>query len=151
MQRSEVAVLDSVGLEEDTLRFIWLRWTPKELYTPVALAQMGAGPPATFVGSQGTAVVTSFHDRDIQLAVSSATGGSLLVRQFFYPGWTARDETGRWLTTQPSHPQGLISVTVPAGIHHLDVMLPMGKIELISWLITALSLVACAWLLKTSV
>lgn len=149
LQRQDMAQRDNVGLADDTLRFVWLRWTPKELYTPTALARMGAGPVATFVGSQGTAVVTSFRDRDVRVAVNSTKGGSVLVRQFFYPGWAARDETGMWLRTQHSQPEGLITVTVPAGAHHLDVKLPAGKVELISWLITALSLVLCAWLRKT--
>lgn len=148
LQRYEMAQRDSVGLADDTLRFVWLRWTPKELYTPKALAEMGKRAPAEFVGSQGTAVVTRFRDRDIQVAVTTTTGGSLLVRQFFYPGWAARDEAGMWLNTQPSQPEGLISVMVPPGSHHLELILPMGKVELVSWLISALSLVICASLLK---
>ena len=148
MQRSEMTKRDEVGLSDDTLRFVWLRWTPKELQTPEAMARMGQGPLAEFVGSPGTAVVTGFRDRDIEIATTSMTGGQLLVRQFYYPGWTTRDENGTWLATQPSQPAGLISVVVPAGAHHLRVVLPAGKAELISWLVSGLSLLACAWVLR---
>jgi hypothetical protein len=144
LQRSEMAKRDDVALADDTLRFVWLRWTPPELYTPQALAELGQRPPAEFVGSPGTAMVTSFADRDIEITTSSASGGSLLVRQFFYPGWTARDEAGEWLSVRPSQPEGLISVTVSSGAHHVHLTLPLGNVELASWLISALSLLVCA-------
>jgi len=148
LQRYEMAKRDDVALADDTLRFVWLRWTPPELYTPRALAELGQRPPAEFVNSRGTAAVASFADRHIEITTTSAAGGPLRVRQFFYPGWIARDETGEWLSVRPSQPEGLISITVPAGTHHVRLTLPLGNVELASWLISALSLLACAAGLK---
>jgi hypothetical protein len=138
LQRYEMAKRDDLALADDTLRFVWLRWTPPELYTPQALAELGRRPPAEFVDSRGTAAVASFADRHIEITTTSATGGPLLVRQFFYPGWTARDEAGE-LSVRPSQPEGLISITVPSGAHHV----------LASWLISALSLLVCAFGLRS--
>ncbi|HKW66950.1 MAG TPA: hypothetical protein VJP04_06670 [Terriglobales bacterium] len=148
LQRYEMARRDDVALADDTLRFVWLRWTPPELYTPQALAELGQRPPAEFVGSPGTATVTSLADRHIEITTTSVSGGPLLVRQFFYPGWTARDENGEWLSVRPSHPEGLISITAPPGAHHVHLTLPLRNVELASWWITALSLLACAAGLK---
>ena len=148
LQRYEMAKRDDVALADDTLRFVWLRWTPPELYTPEALAELGQRPPANFVDSRSAAAVTSFADRDIEITTASVTGGPLLVRQFFYPGWIARDETGERLSVRPSQPEGLISITVPSGTHHVHLTLPQGNVELASWLISALSLLACAAGLK---
>jgi len=148
LQRYEMAKRDDVTLADDTLRFVWLRWTPPELYTPRALAKLGQRPPAEFVDSRGAAAVTSFADRHIEITTTSLSGGPLLVRQFFYPGWTARDDTGARLSVRPSQPEGLISITVPPGAHHVHLTLPWGNVELASWLISALSLLACAAGLK---
>ena len=89
-------------------------------------------------------MATIFADRDIEITTTSVTGGPLLVRQFFYPGWTARDDTGARLSVRPSQPEGLISITVPPGAHHVHLTLPWGNVELASWLLSALSLLACA-------
>ncbi len=148
LQRYEMAKRDDVALADDTLRFVWLRWTPPELYTPQALAELGQRPTAEFADSRGTAAVASVADRDIEITIASATGGPLLVRQFFYPGWTARDETGEWLSVRPSQPEGLISITAPSGAHHVHLRLPWGNVELASWVISALSLLVCAFGLK---
>ncbi|HYL94293.1 MAG TPA: hypothetical protein VET69_00715, partial [Terriglobales bacterium] len=96
-------------------------------------------------------MATIFADRDIEITTTSVTGGPLLVRQFFYPGWTARDENGEWLSVRPSHPEGLTSITVPPGAHHVHLTLPWGNVELASWLISGLALLACAAGLKSGV
>jgi hypothetical protein len=143
LQRHEMAQRDNVALADDTLRFVWLRWTPPELYTPKALAELGQRPPSEFVDSRDKAMVTSFADRDIEITTNSATGGPLLVRQFFYPGWTARDEAGEVLSVRPSQPEGLISIAVPSRAHHVHLTLPLGNVELASWLISVLSALVC--------
>jgi hypothetical protein len=150
LQQYEMARRDDVALADDTLRFVWLRWTAPELYTPQALAELGQRSPAEFIGGRGAATATIFADRDIEITTTSVTGGPLLVRQFFYPGWTGRDETGEWLSVRPSHPEGLISITVPSGTHHVHLTLPWGYVERASWWISALSLLVCAAGLKSA-
>jgi len=141
-QKSHIADRDSVGLAEDRLRYVWLRWTPQALYTPAGLQHLGGEPLASFGNAADIVRVTRFRDRDIILQTQSARGGRLMVRQFYYPGWTAEDSSSRRLEISPSQPEGLLQVQVPAGDELIHVMLPTDWVERLSRLISAASLLA---------
>jgi len=141
-QKSHIADRDSVGLAEDRLRYVWLRWTPQALYTPAGLQHLGGEPLASFGNAADIVRVTRFRDRDIILQTQSARGGRLILRQFYYPGWTAEDSSGRRLEISPSQPEGLLQVQVPAGDELIHVMLATDWVERLSRLISAASLLA---------
>lgn len=103
---------------------------------------------------EGSASVTAARWRPgmISLQTDAAGGAQLVVRQFYYPGWTARaddmpgDESR--LDVRPSVPDGLLSLRVPSGRHtvslRLEPTLPerAGRVlSVIAVLITAILLV----------
>jgi hypothetical protein len=149
-QKAYIADRDSVGLAEDRLRYIWLRWTPPALYTPAALQRMAAEPMASFPDVADAARVTSFRARDITLETITGRGGRLVVKQFYYPGWAAEDASGKKLAVTPSQPEGLLQVQVPAGEQRIHLRLAPGPVERISRLMSAASLLLVAALIAAS-
>ena len=143
-QKTYIADRDSIGLAEDRLRYVWLRWTPAALYTPAAMQRIAAKPLAAFSDPAGTAGVTSFRDGNITLGTSSPHGGTVIVRQFYYPGWTADDASGHKLTVTPSQNEGLLQVQVPAGEERIRLRLAPSRVERHSRLISAASLLLIA-------
>jgi hypothetical protein len=89
---------------------------------------------------EGTATITRWRPREIDLRVESAVGARLTVAQFYYEGWAAR------LDSQPHAPEataheGLLTVAVPAGAHELSLRLESGAAETAGRIVSAASLV----------
>lgn len=70
----------------------------------------------------GTIDVTRWQPRHIELNIRMAREGTLVVRQFYYPGWEATI-AGTRLRINPSSPAGLIELSAPAGHYVLSVRL----------------------------
>jgi hypothetical protein len=105
------------------------------------------------VEGQATITVNKWLPREINLTVDSASGATLNVSQFYFPGWAVRREQqaadgkgpqaadGRgqeagWRAVEPSKPGGLIRLATPAGRHRVSLQLlrrwPEAAGELIS-------------------
>ena len=55
--------------------------------------------------------------------------GTIVVRQFYYPGWQARlANDGTWLAVRPTS-HGLLAIEVPGGTHDIVIGLPAGALE----------------------
>jgi hypothetical protein len=150
-QKSHIPDRDSVALAEDRLRYVWLRCTPAELYTVEGLRRMAAEHPLAAFADQGDRVrVAGFRDRNITVQTQSARGGSLIVRQFYYPGWMAKNGTGSSLPVSPSYPEGLIQVRAPAGDGVIYLVLAADAVERVSQLISAACLLIIGLLFGTA-
>ena len=76
------------------------------------------------IQGQATITVNKWLPREINLTVDSASGATLNVSQFYFPGWAVRfDDIGEAKALEPSKPGGLIRVSAPAGRHTLSLQL----------------------------
>jgi hypothetical protein len=121
------------------------QWIPKPLYTLNGLRQLsdrfGTAPT---LEAQTQVKASLWQPRKLTLETQLDTDQWLTVRQFYYPGWTAsladRDAPDRptsesesldhtqperikSLAIRPSAAEGLIQVNVPAGRHHVMLVL----------------------------
>lgn len=81
------------------------------------------------VGGSGTAAITTWRPREVNLDVDSAQGVSLNVSQFYYPGWVAGVDE-RPYTLTPSEPDGLLHLNLPGGAHHVSLRLSQSRSEI---------------------
>jgi hypothetical protein len=76
-------------------------------------------PETGFVNGDGEVrVEQSFSSKHV-LITASDTGGEVVFRSFWFPGWSGALD-GRPLGLAPSSPHGLISFEVPAGEHRVE-------------------------------
>ncbi len=95
----------------------------------------------------GSFEVQSWTPREIALRVETAQGVRFNVSQFYYPGWTAYVD-GRAHPLAPSHPDKLLQLSLPPGIHSLKLRLEPTTHESTGQLLSALSLfVLLLWLI----
>jgi len=72
--------------------------------------------------------------------VDNLKAANLIVGQFYYPGWQARDMTDqRILPVNASTPDGFLSISVPAGKHTIDLTLNAQQPERIGVIVSATS------------
>lgn len=97
-------------------------------------------PRAVVLGGEGTWEISRWSPRDIAAQVSTSEGVTLMIGQFFYPGWRA-GIVGRpcCLPLGPSPPDGLIKIEVPPGDHLIQLRLRPGPEERVGSAISAAS------------
>lgn len=72
----------------------------------------------------GSTSIVSWQPRRAILKLENTQPGRLLVGQFYYPGWQARDlKDQQFLPVSASNPDGFLSVEVPAGTHQIVLQL----------------------------
>jgi hypothetical protein len=71
----------------------------------------------------------SWKPGDIEISVDSGTENTVIVRQFYFPGWTAYLADGRILPVKPAQPDGLISIDLPEGFHRIRLRLEKTPAE----------------------
>src|ERR1019366_5185905 len=81
---------------------------------------IAAHPPKeahlTGEAAAGSAMVESWRPRRVLLKVDAPAAGQMILNHFYMEGWRARLEGSQTdLTLNPSRPDGLIVVDVPAG------------------------------------
>ena len=72
---------------------------------------------------QGTAAIERWAPRDIRLRVACETNCTLVVHQFYYPGWRAEG------FAVDASEQGLIRIAVGRGEHEFRLRLDGGRME----------------------
>ena len=83
----------------------------------------------------------SWEPRRAVLEVEITRPTQLLIGQFYYPGWQARNLTDhRLLPVSPSAPDGFLMVNVPAGRHQILLQLEAGTPERLG---IAVSMISC--------
>lgn len=96
---------------------------------------------ACIVEGTGTLTVERWQPRDIVLNVAAVQPVALNVSQFYYPGWTA-DVDNQAYPLQPSKPDGLINLRLPAGTHHVRLHLARSRPELIGIFVSGASVLS---------
>jgi hypothetical protein len=74
--------------------------------------------------------------REIELTVDHSQGWVTLPL-LFYPGWSAKSESGSKLNMRAVPDNGLVEVEIPAGHHRVQLVLPSGPMETIGIATTA--------------
>lgn len=125
------------------------QWVPISNWQRLGEAPIPRSEPGTvFVRSgQGTVVLNPVSSREYLLRIAADTELTLVVHQFFYPGWTVFHEKGSTITINAEADWGLIQFKVPPGNYtatlKLD-MLPQEKIGLI-FSISSMILILMIW------
>ncbi len=123
------------GLREIIMRFYphdeWLtdvlEYRPRWSVTQEGFGIMPeAGPPAGFVKGGGEVTALKWAPQRKLLRIKTPTGGTLLVRAFYYPGWKVSLD-GKELQPYPNPENGLMLVDVPPGEYTLKVRFKGGK------------------------
>ena len=96
------------------------------------IEKYASSPLATnrVVFSQGTGSVSvmAWEPRNIRLQVTASTNATLQFHRFFYAGWEAYSGSAQ-IHVSPTHPEGLLSTTLPAGQHDLVLVMKATKPE----------------------
>jgi hypothetical protein len=95
------------------------------------IAKFGGTKHGLVLNNANDTRIVSSSSREIRIATDIRTNRLLRIRQFFYYGWTAFVD-GKQSSIQPSNPEGLIEVAVPAGTHEILVALSAQWPEKIS-------------------
>jgi hypothetical protein len=96
----------------------------------------------------GTAAVLDWKPREVLLDIDAPVAGALTLRHFYYAGWSARvADTGEAIAIGPSHPDGLMQVSVPQGRHEIVVELRKQPSEKTGRMISLASLACLAAIL----
>ena len=119
------------------------QWVPKEIFNPGGFSRLSREFPTKVRTDVGNAsyLIRQWQSREIILYVSAATDTNFTIRQFYYPGWSARLSGS--LQKLPLHfsESGLIQISVPAGKHEIFITLDAVVEERIGQTITAVSAV----------
>jgi len=134
----QILVIDYEGNRPSTLR--------RELFTQEVIQHLGASLPRVSVArGTGTVEVVGWHPRKIVLAVDAQTDMQLVVKQLYYPGWTAHSRTDDVvLPVAPADPIALVSLQVPPGKREIVVSLDASTAERAGEAVSAAALAAIA-------
>jgi len=99
-------------------------------------------PKAAITIGSGKVDVMSWRPREIRLQTSASAPMSVQLLRFYFPVWQARlADSGAMVNVQPTEPDGLLSVDVPAGDHDVVVELAQTNEERTGKLISIVSAV----------
>ena len=109
--------MDYGGARPSTLR--------KEYFTAEVLEHLGQSlPQASIVRGTGSVEVVGWRPRNIVLAVDAKTDVQLVVKQLYYPGWSARSRgESTVFPVAPADPIALVSIELPPGKREILVAL----------------------------
>jgi hypothetical protein len=132
----QILVIDYEGARPNTLR--------RDLFTQEVMQRLGDSLPRVSVASgSGAAEVVGWHPRRIVLDVDAKTDMQLVVKQLYYPGWTARSRTdGVVFPVVPADPVALVSLQVPPGKREIVVSLDASTAERAGEVVSAVALIA---------
>jgi hypothetical protein len=95
---------------------------------------------AAEVGSQ--VIIEKWESRFILLAINSPEDSLITVGQLYYPGWTAQIiGQSCCLPTNPSVPDGLVTVQAPAGSYQLTLRLEPSPLEVAGQIVSFFSMI----------
>ncbi|HEY0551910.1 MAG TPA: hypothetical protein VGF13_20065, partial [Verrucomicrobiae bacterium] len=93
------------------------------------------------VEASGTVRTVVARPRYLKISVNASADSALLVRHFYFAGWTARLDGGK-VELRATDPAGLMSVSTPAGIHVVELSLPPSPPERVGAATSAFSLLS---------
>ena len=95
---------------------------------------------AIFARGGGSLWIENWQPRNIVMKIVATNRCSILVRQYYYPGWTACVNQHHQ-PVKVSLPDGLVSLELPAGEHHVILVLAKTKAEICGIVISVCSCV----------
>lgn len=105
------------------------KWVAKKLFTENLVHQLAKNTAeAKITKGQGSLAITKWQPRNIILETNAQTNIEITLKQFYYPGWTARVDY-RKISAQPSQPEGLVKLEIPSGKHQVKITLEAGLKE----------------------
>jgi len=117
-------------------------WVSKEVFDQYVFSQVWKDfPKAEVTTGQGSLSIQQWLPRKILLQTNATTDVELTLKQFYYPGWTARIDGTNQLPLKPSQPEGLVRLKVPRGQHQVRVTLEAGVEERLGQVISAVCVV----------
>ncbi len=124
------------------------RWVGAELESTLAkfTTAGSARGKVAFTQGGGSVQVDHWMPRQLALVASLTNASTLLVRQYYFPGWTAWVD-GKAAKVQISEPDGLVQLSLPPGVHRVQLRLRptiqerLGQITSASSLLIGLTLV----------
>jgi hypothetical protein len=121
----------------------FMAWVPLGTDSMSALGA-SVGPRVRFLTGSGTANVLLWAPRHIEFETYGATGGSVMINQFYYPEWRAEDVSeARRLEIKAALPEGLLEVQVPPGHRQVRMEIPVGFAERLGRWVSALCMLLC--------
>ena len=89
----------------------------------------------------GAINIVHWRPRTIEFQVDLNSGTTLQVRQFYFPNWRAKTDSGNALNIRPSKQNGLIAIDLPAGSYRAQLKLIPLRQELIGATLSATGVV----------
>lgn len=104
------------------------RWVSKHLFDKSLVHQIAKDfDQVKITRGKGSLSITKWQPRKIRLQTNSTTNIKLTIKQFYYPGWTAKLD-GKEIAIAATKPAGLLSINIPKGQHRVRIFLaPIGK------------------------
>ena len=139
-----IAAKGAVNL--DYLITAWAQWTDPKLISLRGIPLSESEAQVAVDG--GSAVVQQWQARAIVFRIAEDAASWVAVRQFYFPGWIARDPDGRSLAVRASSPQGLVEIRVPAGETEVRLSMPYGISEITGAVVSAVAILGLllSWL-----
>ncbi|HZI94286.1 MAG TPA: hypothetical protein VFE84_08585, partial [Patescibacteria group bacterium] len=111
---------ESLGRQPFVVNWIEPAFTPVQFepyrtfkQTPIDM------PQASFVKGTGDVRVKDWRSSSRSLTAHSDQGGTVALRAFWFPGWSATMD-GKPLDLTPSPHTGVVTFIVPAGVHDIS-------------------------------
>lgn len=105
------------------------KWVAKEIFTQNLVHKLAKNTvKAKITKGQGSLAIKKWQPRNIILQTNASTNIEIKLKQFYYPGWTARVDY-RKISVQPSQPEGLVILQIPSGKHQVKIRLEAGLKE----------------------
>ena len=138
---SQSDVNTTLEISRDALEYRPI-WVSPETFEVENISKLSKISAKVSVSGQGSFLVQRWQPRKIVLQVNAITDVWLTIKQFYYPGWTARlDGESYLLPVQPSKPEGLLRVGVPRGKHDIIIALSVGVKERLGQITSAVSVI----------
>jgi hypothetical protein len=113
------------------------QWVPEQLYTHERLPEIVRDRfgSAYTAEARDRVEIQQWKPRNLVLQSNSPTDRWLTLKQFYYPGWTARlTNTSASLEVRPSA-EGLLQVKIPSGKHQTRLVLePLSQEQIGQWI-----------------
>jgi len=116
--------------------------TPVEFASYKRFKQMRVSVPvAELQSGTGSVEVVEWLSSRRKVTVSSDTGGTLVLRSFWFPGWVAQMD-GERVPIRPSTELALQTIEVPAGRHTVELSFEQTPVRRASTWIGLVALIA---------
>ncbi|MGB5959492.1 MAG: 6-pyruvoyl-tetrahydropterin synthase-related protein [Coleofasciculaceae cyanobacterium] len=105
------------------------KWVAKKIFDQDLVHQLAQNTAkAQITKGQGSLAIKKWQPRKIILQTNAPTNIEITLKQFYYPGWSARVDY-RKISVQPSQPEGLVKLEIPSGKHQVKITLEAGLKE----------------------